>query len=561
MSPVKALSSFLGGISRDQASLTRLPIVRTDSTMQKATASSTPYKPSRFTAQAQFISETKGSNSIDESKAAPTLLDSTFVQLENTLSTYIVALHSRCGNVVGKVIRNRANADILAVNELYNALLGDPNQYQSTAEVPIDVLFSAFEKFLNHEWRERIGPVLPRQILERMQKLFDTKPPNLIQQPLKDLVNELNPQNQRAFSALIRLLYELLEASGNDGDRGALTAAFTEAMIQEGDPLQSIPLLDRLVENIDVLFDDLGPLDTNSSSKSNSWQSTRATNTGSLSSTASSLKKRFGFGNLTRENSKIESESRVGQILRNLSKKSSAEANSQPSSLSKSFLNRSRSTDNENRRPMLSRPGSKDSNQALSALTQPLRPVTANQSVPEPTVTRPTIRAAAPETPRRKRRSSLSDLTNLRNSPIPDFASPNRHRKADIPADAISPAQTARRILRTPSPAKMQRATGEVATKIPSPTNLKENMPPKAAGIIREPLIKQSGDTHPGSGFSPKKRGAAPTQIPSMKAGVLSPNAVSGSPRKTSSPQKLKIQSPQKVISLFLDFQIDTKRW
>lgn len=42
--------------------------------------------------------------------------------LEETFSTYMLALRSRSGNVVGKLLRGRAWADELAVNELYNIL-------------------------------------------------------------------------------------------------------------------------------------------------------------------------------------------------------------------------------------------------------------------------------------------------------------------------------------------------------------------------------------------------------------------------------------------------------
>ena len=42
--------------------------------------------------------------------------------LEDTFTAYLVALRSRSGNVVGKVLRSRATADELIVNELYNIL-------------------------------------------------------------------------------------------------------------------------------------------------------------------------------------------------------------------------------------------------------------------------------------------------------------------------------------------------------------------------------------------------------------------------------------------------------
>lgn len=42
--------------------------------------------------------------------------------LEDTFTAYVVALRSRSGNVVGKILRSRATADELLVNELYNIL-------------------------------------------------------------------------------------------------------------------------------------------------------------------------------------------------------------------------------------------------------------------------------------------------------------------------------------------------------------------------------------------------------------------------------------------------------
>ena len=82
----------------------------------------------------------------------------------------------------------------------------------------------------------------------------------------------MSPQNSRAFAATIKLLSEyaaprecflwranhlqsLLDASGNDGDRGALIASFAEALVVDGNPHNYITLLDRLVDDYDSLFD------------------------------------------------------------------------------------------------------------------------------------------------------------------------------------------------------------------------------------------------------------------------------------------------------------------
>ena len=57
--------------------------------------------------------------------------------LEDTFTAYVVALRSRSGNIVGKVLRGRATADELIVNELYNILRqsrGLPYQFTRVAD-------------------------------------------------------------------------------------------------------------------------------------------------------------------------------------------------------------------------------------------------------------------------------------------------------------------------------------------------------------------------------------------------------------------------------------------
>jgi hypothetical protein len=45
-----------------------------------------------------------------------------FRRLEETFEAYTLALHLRRGNVVERILRGRAAADELSVNELYNTL-------------------------------------------------------------------------------------------------------------------------------------------------------------------------------------------------------------------------------------------------------------------------------------------------------------------------------------------------------------------------------------------------------------------------------------------------------
>lgn len=62
------------------------------------------------------------SNKVTLVETAAEAYRSPLALLEDTFTAYIVALRSRSGNVVGKVLRSRATADELIVNELYNIL-------------------------------------------------------------------------------------------------------------------------------------------------------------------------------------------------------------------------------------------------------------------------------------------------------------------------------------------------------------------------------------------------------------------------------------------------------
>ncbi len=54
--------------------------------------------------------------------------------------------------------------------------------------------------------------------------------------------------------------FRLLDAAGNDGDRGSLTATFAELLVTEGNAQNYIPLLDRLVEDYEALFEGEAPM-------------------------------------------------------------------------------------------------------------------------------------------------------------------------------------------------------------------------------------------------------------------------------------------------------------
>ena len=118
VSPVKALSNFLGS-SKDLASPAKpsagplsddMPIMLPPTKMP-----SPPRRPQQHT-------DTLGHNKVTLINADQQDSKDSLAHLEATFNAYMVALRARSGNVVGKILRGRAAADELLVNELYNIL-------------------------------------------------------------------------------------------------------------------------------------------------------------------------------------------------------------------------------------------------------------------------------------------------------------------------------------------------------------------------------------------------------------------------------------------------------
>ncbi|KAL8769466.1 MAG: hypothetical protein Q9209_004527 [Squamulea sp. 1 TL-2023] len=505
--------------------------------------------------------------------------------LELTFNAYVIALRSRSGNVVGRLLRNRAAADELLINELYNILIEDPLRVQAAAEVPVDVLFAAFEKFLGKAWRERMGALLTPETLASMIIGLDAKRPVDFLEQIRKCLDNMSPQNRRAFSALVKLLSDLLEASGNDGDRGALMASFTEILVPSSNLHDCITLFDRLVDEYETLFDETGVLGIDDSLgtdlATNSLGRHRNTNTGSWSSNASSLKKRFGFGGLSRENSKSEPESKVASVWRTLSKnaRSPGDSQQQPASLSKGSLFRSKSTDMDVRMPPPTRPTSQD------------RPTPSNASPRETSTSRPTSShlnvsilstigegtpTKVPSLIRKKRRSSLSDLKPLQEHG--DAWSPLQPRK--LPHLGLVSGTTPRtpssknNIRNSPSvdysqrlrpPEKFGSQRTNAPQRVGSPQH-KENSPGQTVPASKEgsPSLPRYNSRKLSTvvdanevkitSFSPKKRTPSSSGVSATRGGLSErkwpPNVPAHtSPAKPipSSPQKLRIQSPQKL--------------
>ncbi|SMQ53996.1 unnamed protein product [Zymoseptoria tritici ST99CH_3D1] len=428
-SPKKLLSSFLSsvgpGIESPLLAKKELPSLPVSSTSSRHSTYIIPKPPSRESRPSSKEQNTSFSN-MSFSSVSTEQLPSPVKKLEETLSAYILALHARKGNIVGKNLKMRIVADELMVSELYNSLLEDPNMMVLAAQAPLDVLFAAFEKFLNRVWVEHIGQVIPSAILQDIQTKAETMFPTDFDQYFRTALAKLAPQNQRAFKAIMKLLADLLDGTGNDGDRGILTAAFAEVLVTDGNPHEYIALIDRFVDDTDTYFGE--PVEEPISHKHDtgsvsSHKRTRSANSASLTSNTSSLRRKFGFGTLSRENSKTE-ESKVASVWRTLSKSTRGDV-SPGGSLSKASLGRSRSIDTGDR------PKSQEGLKGFGTIsTNNLMTIGEH----------PSFIPTGP--PRKKRRSSLSDLKVLNGASSREPSAPNTPHRPTLAPSAIEDLPT-----------------------------------------------------------------------------------------------------------------------
>lgn len=572
-SPVKILSSFLnGGFNSSTTSFSN-----SGSTYSSPSKNSrTPVLGSAPSMQAPAMTRTnsnKSTHSIQDVDGRSSVRIGTddrpvnpLVRLEETFTGYIAALQSRKGNIIGKVLRSRSLADELSINALYNTFIEHPFDNRVSPEVSVDVLFVAFEKYLRLAWKDQMGQVMSLQTLDALQeralKLF----PGDFTDYVRTVFGEMAPQNRRAFIAIIKLLADLLEGCGNDGDRGALTAAFAELLVIDGQPHDYINLLDRMVDESERLFDDIGPGaiafggSGTSAYESISGNRSNPSATGSLTSNASSLRRRFADTLLRQNSNKTDSESRPS-MWRTLSKSSRSAATGEQmtsSSLSKGSLNRSRSIESPGRRPI-----SRDRPTVLGAFDdgpssshgQPTRMSTIEASPP------PEEQTGTTRSLKKKRRSSLSDLKSLMaaatlgtSSPLGPLSPPaNQNIKFNT-----SP--------RTPSPTKIPVAGGimdrnrSAMYRTGSP-NQKENaaqglssrnignLTERPHNIMSTPdtvVVKDLWSTGKGHSKSSSMSSNIPTLRPANRDRALSTSKPTSSSQR-SSPQKLRLQSPQKL--------------
>ncbi|KAF2750335.1 hypothetical protein M011DRAFT_396973 [Sporormia fimetaria CBS 119925] len=538
-SPVKMLSSFFGGSVHKEGGSRKLQ--RNASSLSDISRNAPALQPTPVRTQSRDGELTRPTplsrpNSSNKTVTfnANALLTDPLMKLEEAMATFILALHARKGNIVGRSVRARSVADELAVNEVYNGLLENPANVEVAAQSPVDVLFAAFEKFLKVAWTEKMGPVISQPMLSSLQQRSDSMYPGEFEDFFRNMLHEMAPQNQRSLKQVIKLLAELLDGTCNDGDRGILTAAFAEMLTSEGNAIEYISLMDRLIQDIEALLD-AQPTGSSTPQYGSMDSKSRAAAAGSISSNTS-LRKRFGFGTLTRENSKSETptESKVGSLWRSLSKNTHG-TESQPNSMSKAgipSLNRSQSIDT-GVQSAPRRPTSRDRPTVLGAFAFESGPSPHSRSfLGAPLGTIGEVSSTKAGLPRRKRRSSLSDLKSLQSTNeapawTPQTPRPTKSTQMNARQSTVSP--------QTPTTPKQQKVAAEPST----PASVKPSIIPSTPATLRVSAIPA-----PSRLASPFRRESSPANTLDRPSS-LRPKSLSAKP-ETKDEVVIKSYSPRK---------------
>lgn len=478
------------------------------------------------------------------------------VRLEQTFTGYVAALQSRKGAIIGRMLLNRTMADELAVNDLYNRLIESPYDFEAASELSTEAVFVAFEKFLKIAWTEQIGPVMKPQALDTLQERANKKVPGDFADFVNYLFGDMAPQNRRAFTALIKLLADLLDGCGNDSDRGALTLAFAELLVTDDSAPNYINLLDRLVEDCDRIFDEPGlnhsfNLGNSAYESINSAIRGEKSHTGSVTSNTSSLRRKFGLDTLLRQNSKDDRPS----VWRSLSKHRNP-ATGEPSNLTRAQIARTRSIDdNSLPRKLTRRPGSRDRPPIAGAFDDGTssRPASSHRmEFPLDTIGEPENEASHAKIAKKKRRSSLSDLRSLMAA-----ATLGEEDAALQPLQITK--QTSEKINASPKgppPSKIPISPG-AAAGLRSPRQKENIADPFTTSSNSIPTELPRPAPSPTKPESPTKshrhsKALSMSQIPTLKptrsglSGADSPTRTERSPTRSGT-QKLRLQSPQKL--------------
>lgn len=262
-SPVKLFSSFLGSNNPNTApgSPSKNRPVLLDRTQSQMLPPRMERMPNMLQKRATVLG-VEGWNGFGdtdndlEGDASITMAnESPLKRLEETFEAFVAALKIFSSSDVDlQPLRELYGVDDAAVEGFLENMVHNPKSVRVETDLGVDIVFEAFRRFLRGEWKDGMGPVIGPKGLAELQSKSEELYPGDFEDFFKIFMLDWTPQNKRAFRTIVMLLRAMQGRVQDADDKGLLTKAFTELLVEDADALEFMPLVDRLVEEADSLF-------------------------------------------------------------------------------------------------------------------------------------------------------------------------------------------------------------------------------------------------------------------------------------------------------------------
>ncbi|KAK6332318.1 hypothetical protein TWF696_003036 [Orbilia brochopaga] len=548
-SPVKLLHTFLG--SSTISSPTKSPFKATsfESTSENARPTvllershSVLYKTDGGGPVEDLSNHMKDINLVENH---PQQGDSYHKQLERVLDAFVTVLEGKLAKEVTPTwTYARRSSKSHSVDQLVRSMLTDSSQTAAAQAASLDSVLTAFERFLVGKWREIMGTLLTQEALKDLQTKFETYHPDEFLKYFRNFLDNLGPQNKRAFYKVTKLFSHAIQQSKSDEAKTSLRSVFAEVLVASGLNSSKICEVAKLHHELllyMLYYVDISPTTLISKSTHNGENDSpfslaatdaaglkRSKTTGTHAgihslptavplSSSSSLRKRFGLS--TADGSDLGSgptngtsvssggslsKSSVKSMLRQRSNRNVKDKDSSSSTPTRApaTLHRSQSSETEVRRDYYereayARPMSGGGRERPTASTVPNSPVpmltipkttpTGTPNALSPIVASPTLAAASaaedsptPALRRKKRRSSLSDLVAPKD--LLDETKPETPATSTVTTTTASTTTTT-----TSTP------TAAMTTTVAAPTPV-ENSLSRASSVDRKENMSSSAN-------------------------------------------------------------------
>ncbi|KAK6544675.1 hypothetical protein TWF694_001361 [Orbilia ellipsospora] len=261
-SPVKLLHTFLGS---NAASPSKLPFKATsfESTteMARPTVMLERSHSVLYRADGSGPVEDLASRMKDISLVENHPGDSYHRQLERVLDGFVSVLDGKFSKDLqpGWSFERRSSTSS-SIDQLVKTMLVDAGQTTAAQAASLNSVLNAFERFLNGKWREVMGTLLSQESVKDLQSKFDSYSSDEFVKYFRDYLDNLGPQNKRAFHKITGLFSRSIQRAKSDEAKSTLRTIFSETLIASG--LSSSKISEVAKLHVEVLLSMLNHADT-----------------------------------------------------------------------------------------------------------------------------------------------------------------------------------------------------------------------------------------------------------------------------------------------------------